>query len=521
MRKVRKPPAPASEKWGGRLDGWIGVVAPAWAEKRAYARIRTGLRLSVYRGASKGRIFEDWTTTPDDDEEALSWELPDLRQRSRDLVRNNAIAESLISTIVTKVVGPGLTPQSLATEGLPGLADSDAAEAWRNEAEDAWREWARGADVAGKLTFGQMQRLALRRMLIDGDVFLVRQMARRKGIRTAWKMVGGERVLTPGNLTSEKNILNGIKYNKSGRPVSYFIRKHQARTSLAQDFQEIKARDRAGRPNVIHLFLPIRVDQTRGVPILAPALPVFKQFESYLEAMLVRARVEACISGFVKSAAPLSHITPRTSETDGDNRRLETLAPGQIEYLREGEDISFIAPTNPGRDFEAFIKRLIRMIAAAVGLPYELAAKDYSESNYSNSRMASLDGRDVFEDMRAYVSGTLCQPVWELVLEEGVLRGVVPEAGYDVAGETYSRTRWGGRGWPSVDPEKDAAGDLLKLRIGSTTVSDLCNREGADWKDNFKQREEEEAERARAGLPPLFDTKEAPGAGDDDEAENE
>ncbi|GAF84620.1 unnamed protein product, partial [marine sediment metagenome] len=398
---------------------------------------------------------------------------------------------------------------------LPGLADADAAEAWRDTAEDVWREWTNKetADRAGKLDFGQMQRLALRRMLIDGDVFFVRQIVERNGIKTAWKMVGGERVATPGNLTSKKDILGGIRYDGSGKPVSYFIRKYQGRMDLSQNFEEVKAFDPAGRPNVLHLYLPIRIDQTRGVPILAPALPLFHQFEAYLEAMLVRARVEACISAWIKTTAPLTVAAGRSAETDSDNRKLETLSPGQIEYLKAGEEVSFLAPTNPGREFEAFIKRLIRMIGASVGMPYCVLAKDYSASNYSNSRMASLDARDVFEDIRAYIAGALPRPVWDLVLEEAVLRLLVPEAGYNAAPAKYSRVRWGGRGWPSVDPRKDAEGDLLKLRMCTTTIADLCNREGADWKDTVKQREEEEAERERAGLPPLFDIPEPPSGG--------
>jgi len=384
--------------------------------------------------------------------------------------------------------------------------EDDLRVAWEEGAERLWRRWTPYADAAGKLPFWRMQRLALRSMLIDGDVFWLRQWVtpRTRPLSLGWKLVPADRVVTPVGKSADKTVRNGIKFFKSGRPAGYYISEGGADN---RNCRYVPATDSEGRLNVLHQMIPSEIDRSRGVPILAAALPRFHDLAAYIESTLVRARVEACISAFVKKAGPAGAVMGRTEETDSDGRRIEELSPGIVEYLQPGEEIQFLAPQTPGNNFEDLVKRLLRGIGASVGMSYEFAAKDYSHSNYSNTRMAALDTRDVFEDLRHLFSEVVCQPMWELALEEAVLKGLLGDYGYFANPWAWTRSRWTGRGWPSVDPAKEAAADRARLGLGTTTLSHLCAERGLDWEEVLQQLAREKEKREELHLPEPIVTK--------------
>ena len=204
--------------WVGNIDRFITKLAPGWGLSRLEARTRIEAA-TIYRAASKNRLHETWSP-PADGDEWLSWELPVLRERSRDLVRNEPLAGGIITKLVTKVVGMGLTPQSLADENtVPGLS-AERGEEWRASAESFWRRCAPFMDRTGRMSFGGMQRLVLRSMFENGDVFLVRQTVKPKTrpIGLGWAIVEADRISTPMGKLGEADVRNGIEFYKTGRP---------------------------------------------------------------------------------------------------------------------------------------------------------------------------------------------------------------------------------------------------------------------------------------------------------------
>ena len=92
---------------------------------------------------------------------------PDLRTKSRDLVRRNPWANVAIEAFVANAVGTGIKPQSMAEN-----------EVFRAQAEALWRQWTEEADAAGQTDLYGLQALACRAMLEGGEC-LVRLRARR------------------------------------------------------------------------------------------------------------------------------------------------------------------------------------------------------------------------------------------------------------------------------------------------------------------------------------------------------
>ena len=96
----------------GWLDRAIGTVAPRVALRRVVARQNLAALTRGYDGAAKGRRTDGWRAagTSADSEIALAGSL--LRDRMRDLVRNNPHAAKAVSVLVNNIVGGGIMPRA-------------------------------------------------------------------------------------------------------------------------------------------------------------------------------------------------------------------------------------------------------------------------------------------------------------------------------------------------------------------------------------------------------------------------
>ena len=90
-----------------------------------------------------------------------------LRDRSRDLVRNNPYAAKAVGALVSNMVGTGLLPRARAA--TPELAA---------QADRLWSEFAASADADGLTDFSGLQALIVRSLVESGEV-LVRLRERR------------------------------------------------------------------------------------------------------------------------------------------------------------------------------------------------------------------------------------------------------------------------------------------------------------------------------------------------------
>src|SRR3972149_5178879 len=93
------------------VDRMIRYTAPARANKRLHARI-VGAIAGGYTGARRDRrATSEWSTRGGDPDSDILFDLPTLRERSRDLDRNNPLAGGAINTNCTNIVGTGIRLQ--------------------------------------------------------------------------------------------------------------------------------------------------------------------------------------------------------------------------------------------------------------------------------------------------------------------------------------------------------------------------------------------------------------------------
>lgn len=499
-----------------RLDRFINALSPRWGVKRAYNRAR--LQLAQYRSAETTRLKSDWITFGPDSGTPPSNELQIMRNRSRYATRNDPVAAGALDTLKTNIVGSGLNPQSRIRTAILGISEERAGEL-QDQAEAAWEKFKPLADAANILNFDEIQFLALAKIIEDGETIVIPTWADEdwRPFGRCIELLESERLAQPVNpKTKNKNtIKNGIEFGDRGQPLFYHIRK----ANSLDDYNRIAARDKNGRPKILHIYPTRRPGQNRGIPFFAPVLSYFKDLADYLEAEIVAARVAACLAVFVTKNDPMFAATYMQSKTeDSTGARIQGIEPGLVGYLAPGESINVVDPKRPGESFGSFVENVLRLIGVAIGLPYELLVKDFSKTNYSSARAALLEGRRMFMTWRNWFAKKFCQPIWELVLEEAYLRGEFDAPDFYQYSHEYCRANWIGGGWGWVDPVKEVEASRKAIDYGLSTMAEEAAGQGRDWEEIIDQRKREDEKIASAQINIWHAAKEK---GDEQDAKSE
>ncbi|MFA5056837.1 MAG: phage portal protein [Opitutaceae bacterium] len=499
------------------LDRAIAAVSPGWAVKRLRSKTQLALAGTMYRSAEITRLRNDWVSFGPEAATPGSSELQLLRNRSRDANRNDPVASGATETYAVNIVGSGLKPQSRIRGEMLGISDERAAELQR-QAETAFDRWKPMADSGNVLDFDEIQFLALRKVCEDGETIAVPTWANEpwRPYGRCLELIESDRLQNPVNRVNSLEVRNGIRFGKRGEPLGYFIRRPLSPGQTNLEYNEIAARDAAGRPKILHVFPTKRPGQSRGIPLFAPVLAYFKDLADYLEAEVVAARVAACLAVFITKQDSMFSAANMATATDASTgARIQGIEPGMVSYLNPGEAIHTVDPKRPGDAFPAFIETVLRLVGTSIGLPYELLVKDFSKTNYSSARAALLEGRRVFTNWRSWFARRFCQPVWDLVLEEAFLRGEFDAKDFYRHRHEYTRAGWIGGGWGWVDPVKEVESSLKASDGGLSTLAEECAGQGRDWEEVLQQRAREQKKIKELGVVIVSSESKKPGPAED------
>lgn len=494
----------------------IGFLSPKWAyQRQQYASAASILKrsqFSTYRGAEKSRLRNDWLVSGGSADADLLDDMPTLRERSRDLDRNDPWARSVYSTIAVNAIGTGLVPQSkVSPEDVQ--ASPDLVRTWQRATERIWREHMPHLDLQQRVNGYIKQVLLFRAVIQSGDVIDLPVRVKPGGHRVlglTTEMVEGDRLRTPPGLSSEDraSVRDGVKINTIGTPQGYWIaQSHPGDQYLPgvripatqQDYTYYPARNALGQPNLYHLFWSLRPGQNRGEPWLAPALSLFKDLGDFMEAKIVAERVGACFGLVIKKTNPLGAMASNT--TQQGSQRWETVEPGTVNYLDPNEDITAFSPDLKGTDLDQFTQVFIRQMGAAIGLPYELITKDFTKTTWHSARASLLETWRFFKLYQAWFAAAYLQPMWEAVQMEAWSRGLLPNV--DLLGPNraaWLRARWVPPGRGYIDPTREIQASLEAIQGGLSTYSDELAQQGKDWEEVFEQEQREVEYRKSLGL---------------------
>lgn len=496
------------------LDRAIRYFAPVQANKRAGARL---MALSGgYVGASTTRRQTlSWSAQKGDADAVINPDLPLLRERSRDLIRNAPLAVGAVNTVVTNVVGTGLRHKSKIDRGALNLTEEQA-DAWEAQAEREWRLWAESpeCDLARTLRFSAMQDLAFRQTLENGDVFALTPNLIRPGSPYGLKiqLVEGDRVCNPNGAQDTATIAGGVERDANGAPLRYHILdQHPGSAFFSRKAMSWSAREafgKTGRRNVIHLFKPVRPGQSRGVPYLAPVIEPLKQIDRYTEAEIMAAVVSGMFTVFVKSESgdvDLNPMAPATETGSAASDEDFKMASGAILNLARGESIEAADPSRPNTAFDPFVMAILRQVGVALELPFEVLVKHFTAS-YSAAQAALLEAWRFFRTRRQWLAENFCQVIYELWMDEAVALGRIKAPGYfsdPVLRKAYLGAEWIGPARGQIDSGKEVTAAQQRVDGGFSTIEkETTELTGGDWESNMPQIRRERRMLKEAGLIP-------------------
>lgn len=532
------------------LDKAIEYVSPEKALKRKAARYANerfaqNSGYSNYGASRTKKSMKGWKDAGGSATEDIQDNLFTLRNRSRDLYAGVPIATSALKSYRTNVVGSGLTPKPVIDAEFLGLTE-ERAEEIQTQISREFALWANSVncDAERLNNYWGLQQLAFLSWLQNGDAFVVLKEKDRPGFpyTLTLQLVEADRVCSPGTLGDgvepidpDERIIGGVEADEDGEISAYYIcSRHPQSYRSTKELEWTRVPvlgGLTGRRNILHLMIPERIGQRRGVPILAPVVESLKQIGRYtdseLDAAVIASYVTFVFTNEETSADdPIGEMTDDASFlVDGGDSHTREMAPGAVWSLPEGQDLKVESPGRPNTSFDGFVTSIARQIGAALELPYEVLMKQFT-SSYSASRGALLEAWKAFDMWRDWMVDKFCQPTYEEWLAEAVARGRVDAPGFfsdPAIRAAYCNAQWYGPTQGQLDPTSEVEAAELRVQSGfSTRAKEAMELTGTDFKDNVRTAKRENELMRDAGLGTAqVETESAEENGDDRDNESE
>lgn len=494
------------------LDRAIGFFSPHAGLRRAQAR----KVLRSYQGAEANRLTSHKRpkNLSADSELLGPFGADAARAWARSLVRDNAYAWNVVDTIVSNVVGDGITAQS--TYETP---DGEDVEDVNDIRDKVFSEWCEVADINGQLTFAEIQILAMREMVEAGEVLvrLIKTPSKEyKGISRpvplALELIEADRLSTEHDtymvrtksMDNGNRVIRGIEIDDKGKPVAYWIYPEHPNSPYVT---HNRTPERIPADQILHIFRKDRVGQTRGVTWFAPAMSWIRDLGVYVDNEIQASAVASCFGVAIKTESPMGSLNGPSDEdaTDDNGNSLEYLEPAMIHHLKPGESIESINPGRPNSASEPWINLMLRGICAGTGTNYEAIAKDFSKTSYSSSRTSKLEDRPRYKRSQNYMVHHLCLPVWDEFCNaaarvDGGLDGFPSHTELLEDRRTVAPVEWQLPGQAWVDPQSEQNAAEASLNSYTDTAQNVLGARGLSYRAVYYQAAKERKLRLKLGL---------------------
>jgi lambda family phage portal protein len=476
------------------LDKFIMFLSPrAGTERLRYKLAASHIRgMHGYDAATKGRRLKNWKASNSSINAETEISLPTLRNRSRDLIRNNTYASRFIDVVESNTVGAGIVARIKASD-----TKNKSLILKSQDFHQGWKDWAETGEcsVDEKFEFYALQALVARTVASDGEIIV-------KRIRNAAKETAPFEIelLEADYLDDTKNniktaggglIIQGVEFNSKKKRVAYWLFDEHPGSSRPTTLtsRRVLAED------VLHVFRPIRAGQVRGIPWLATAMVKFRDLDEYDDATLMKHKVSACFSGFIEDAFADSSST--TSLEDGAEEKAfdGRLEPGTLETLPAGKKITFPNPPQV-TGYKEIIEINLQAIAVSGGVTYESISGNMGNVNFSSGRMGWLEmQRNIEKWQWNYFIPQFCKPVMKWFVE-----------GMELKGSDSSRLTmsWTPPKRVMIDPTNQVTANNKAIRSGQISWAESMRERGYDPDEMLEEVQEYNQRFDKMGI--IFDS---------------
>jgi lambda family phage portal protein len=456
---------------GNVLDRTIGYFSPEAGLRRIRNRAAIDIMSRGYAGAETSRLKTGRRapSTSADAESARAGR--GLRDRMRDLVRNNPHAAKAISELVSHAIGDGIVPRSKDPK-----------------VNALFAEWAKVCDADGDQNFYGMQSLIVREMFEDGNG-LVRRRRRRleDGLPVPLQLQILEADLIDstkeGVLAGGGKAIQGVEFDAIGRKRAYWMFGSHPGNSFFDPASTIVSKP-VPASDIAHVFEKQRT-QVRGAPWGVPAMDDMFGLAKYEEAEQTRKRLEACLVGIMTGGE--DGDTLGTPVVDGDGKplppgiydvhgqRVEKFSPGSFYNAVGGRGLTFSQPAATD-SYDPYKVSMLHTIAAGWRIPYLILTGRLDKVNYSSSKIGLEGFRRMISALQwQVIIPMLLQPIWDWFCEAAYLAGKIPSPVIPV--------EWSPPRFYSADPLKDVNARIKEVRAGFRSLSNAIAETGENPDD--------------------------------------
>lgn len=459
--------------------------------------------------------------------------------RGRDLQFNEGLAHAAVQTHRDSIVGNqfrlNLAPRFPLLQKYNKAFD----ETWADEfaqvmetifelAGESQMCW---LDYTNTMTFTEECRLAVGTFVPSGEILASAEWLPDDKLRpyaTCTQLLSPQRLSNPYGQADTRNLRRGVQLDDRGRPVAYWIRNAYPNETWAglqdQSWTSIPAAKPWGRPQMLHLYEPMDIGQSRGVADMVSALGDMRMASKFRKITLQNAIIQASYAAAIETELPPEAVyqifnTGGTGEAgEGFAAALGAMMGIVSQYLGGGKNMNIDGASVPvlppgtklnakplgtpggvGTDFE---KSLHRHAAAALGISTEEYTQDFTGLSYSTVRASGERMRRSMKARKKITADGYGDFKLRLLMEEAMQKGDLPlpvgirrnDIFYQpLAMEAFTFCNWIGSGSGQIDELKETQAAILRIAAGLSTWENEIARLGGDWRTVFLQRRRENA----------------------------
>lgn len=336
-------------------------------------------------------------------------------------------------------------------------------------------------DASERHNFDSLMGLIESHRAIDGDVGIVRLSNGKI------QVIEGDRIRNsdkdnPLPEADGSRWVQGVRINRWGKAISYDLNERLPYGGFAHE-RYISAK------NFDLLGYFTRIDQIRGVSLMAPAVRFFSQLYDSIDLALAKMRFEQAFG----IAATFEEGSSLTGDDERDAERAEkfgrqaedVFGPGVFSMiLRPGEEAKFLESNNPSQNFQAFTETVIRMVFAAFDIPYSFY--DGSKTNFYGSEGEFEQYIDSIEKKQQPTIEMLDEWVRDWLLPLWIVEGSITlPAGWTIDDATRD-VGWRGAGLPSWRLLRNVKEILAAVQSGILPPTEVVDGYGYDLRRNLQ-----------------------------------
>lgn len=454
------------------IDRFVNFVSPVEGVRRAQARMALDMA-RAYDAAKVGRRTDGWVAGGGSANAEIAPALHRVRQRCRDVVRNNEYAASALDKLVANTVGTGFAAKA------PN--------------QTLWDNWCDYCDADGQLDFAGLIELAHRSRRESGEV-IIRFRNRRPEdgyeVPLQLQVLEADHIDTSrmGPMPNGNFAIAGVEFDQIGTRVAYWLFPQHPGEIAGYRLKTLQS-VRVPASEVLHYYRKRRPGQVRGIPEFGVSLLRLRDLADYEQAELVRKKIESCFVAFVRTDSPAQQLgEAKTVNT----QRQERVAPGMIKYLSDSEGVDFGSPASSG-GYGEYTKTQLHAIAVGGGTTYEQMTGDLSQVNFSSMRAGLVEFRQLVQgEQWLALAPMVLKPIASRFQVTAKLAGKQKEAIKPFVW-TAPKLQW-------VDPLKDVMATKEALRGTLMSLSEAIRERGDDPDRVFEEIRKEREQLRQMGI---------------------